>query len=186
MDAIQGGARILTTTDNVPADGARSAAAKKTVAPFSTALAQANMEAAVPTLLPIARNERFFSQDGVFPIPPRDETPSALKERFHERALGLRAYRQTLLASNIANVDTPGYQAVDIDIEDAIRNEHSSASKVEVKYRVPAQGSIDGNTVEMDVERAKFAKNALMYEYQVDRVKGFYKMIDDLLKSTPY
>jgi flagellar basal-body rod protein FlgB len=38
----------------------------------------------------------------------------------------------------------------------------------------------------MDVERAKFAENALMYEYEVDRVKGFYKSMDDLLKNTPY
>ena len=52
--------------------------------------------------------------------------------------------------------------------------------------RALGQGSLDGNTVDMDVERAKFAENALMYEYEVDRVKGFYKSMDDLLKNTPY
>jgi len=45
---------------------------------------------------------------------------------------------------------------------------------------------VDGNTAEMDVERAKFTENALMYEYEVDRVKGHYKDMEDLLKNTPY
>jgi len=38
----------------------------------------------------------------------------------------------------------------------------------------------------MDVERAQFSENAVMYEYTVDRVRGYYKMMDDLLKNTPY
>ncbi|WP_082439649.1 flagellar basal body protein [Massilia sp. WF1] len=44
------------------------------------------------------------------------------KPKFHERALGLRAYRQELLASNIENSDTPGYKTVDIDINTAIKS----------------------------------------------------------------
>ena len=63
--------------------------------------------------------------------------------RFHESALSLRAQRQELLASNIANADTPNYKARDIDVN---------------------QGSVDGNTVDMDVERNQFADNALRYE----------------------
>ncbi|MBR7792156.1 hypothetical protein KDM87_06055 [Undibacterium sp. FT147W] len=104
---------------------------------------------------------------------------------FHERALALRAYRQQLLASNIANADTPGYKAVDIDIQEALRTGRTVES-VEVKYAVPSQGSVDGNTVDMDVERVKFAANALMYQYEVDRVKGHHKKMEDLLKGTPY
>ena len=104
----------------------------------------------------------------------------------HETALALRAYRQQLLASNIANADTPNYKAVDIDIADALRNGRSTPSEVPLKYVVPSQGSVDGNTVEMDVERAKFAENALMYEYEVDRVKGHYQMQQELLKNLPY
>lgn len=38
----------------------------------------------------------------------------------------------------------------------------------------------------MDVERVKFAQNALMYEYHVDRVRGHYKDMEELLKNTPY
>ena len=103
----------------------------------------------------------------------------------NERALGLRAYRQELLASNIANADTPGYMAVDIDIEKALKT-GKSKDDVSLQFRLPAQGSIDGNTVDMDVERAQFAHNSLMYEYSVDRVKGRFKELDDLLKNTPY
>ncbi|MDP1595392.1 flagellar basal body rod protein FlgB [mine drainage metagenome] len=107
------------------------------------------------------------------------------EDSLNERALGLRAYRQELLASNIANADTPGYKAVDFDIQEALRT-GKTAKTVEVKYVIPSQGSVDGNTVEMDVERVKFAENALMYEYHVDRVRGHYKDMEDLLKNTPY
>jgi len=108
------------------------------------------------------------------------------KPRFHERALGLRAYRQELLASNIANDDTPGYKAVDIDINKAIKNGDSLGSSVPLAYEMQSQGNIDGNTVDMDIARQKFAANALLYEFEVDRVKGFYKGMDDLLKNTSY
>jgi flagellar basal-body rod protein FlgB len=108
------------------------------------------------------------------------------KPKFHERALGLRAYRQEMLASNIANADTPGYKAVDIDVNTAIKSGGSADSGVEPKYEVQSQGAIDGNTVDMDIARQKFAENALMYEYELDRVKGFYKSMSDLLSNTPY
>jgi len=108
------------------------------------------------------------------------------KTRFHERALGLRAYRQELLASNIANSDTPGYKAVDIDINGAIKNGASVDSGVELEYESQSQGNIDGNTVDMDIARQKFTANALLYEFEIDRVKGFYKSMDDLLKNTSY
>lgn len=103
----------------------------------------------------------------------------------HERTLALRAYRQQLLASNIANADTPGYQAVDIDIQEALRT-GKTVEAVRTKFVIPGQGSVDGNTVELDTERVKFTENALMYEYEVDRVKSYYKDMEDLLKNTPY
>jgi flagellar basal body rod protein FlgB len=111
--------------------------------------------------------------------------PSA-QGSFHERALALRAYRQELLASNIANADTPGYKAVDIDVGATLRAGGGLDSGVALQYAVPTQASVDGNTVEMDTERAKFAQNALMYEYEVDRVKGHYKDLTDVLGNTPY
>ena len=130
-------------------------------------------------------------------------------EDIHEIALGLRGYRQQLLASNIANADTPGYKAVDIDFQEALRvarttmqggsvklsttaEGHLSTqapkqySSIPLKYHVPQQASIDGNTVEMDVERAKFTENALMYQFSMDRVGGGYKEMLELLKNLPY
>ncbi|MBN8475745.1 flagellar basal body rod protein FlgB [Sulfuritalea sp.] len=115
-----------------------------------------------------------------------------------EVALGLRGYRQQLIASNIANADTPGYKALDVDIHEALRiarsiadtppltllttasghisgHAQTSASLYPLKYHIPSQPSADGNTVEMDVERSKFAENSLMWEFARDRVSGHYK-----------
>lgn len=102
--------------------------------------------------------------------------------QFHQNALNVRAFRQQLLASNIANADTPGYKARDIDFAAVLRDvtagrtvslrtsndRHlASASRDDpaaVLYRGVQQPSIDGNTVDMDVERNRFAENAVHYD----------------------
>ena len=114
-----------------------------------------------------------------------DKLDAALN--FNREALNLRAQRQEVLASNIAHADTPNYKARDIDfssrLSDAVERGRASQSmnmavtssrhiRAEAQampdqnllYRVPNQSSIDGNTVEMDVERINFADNALRYE----------------------
>ena len=90
---------------------------------------------------------------------------------FQSEALKLRSQRQELLAANIANADTPQYKAVDMDFGQALAaatsanaNGTASADAPKVLYRVPAQSSLDGNTVELDVERAQFADNTVRYE----------------------
>lgn len=119
--------------------------------------------------------------------------------RFQQAALSLRAARQELLASNITNADTPNYKARDINFADALRNAVAGTSTgvpvvktspmhlegnaggsilgAPVLYRKPAQASADGNTVEMDVERAQFADNALRYEASVKFVSEEMKMM---------
>jgi flagellar basal-body rod protein FlgB len=109
--------------------------------------------------------------------------------QFHQAALNLRAARQELIASNIANADTPNYKAKDIDFASALQGalagsgqklqvavtspQHLAGASGEsvmgapVMYRKPLQPSADGNTVDMDVERAQFADNALRYEASV-------------------
>ncbi len=109
--------------------------------------------------------------------------------RFQQTALSLRAARQELLASNIANADTPNYKARDVDFASALQNALAGTSPklpvaqtspmhlegnagggipgTPVMYRRPVQPSADGNTVDMDVERAQFADNALRYEASV-------------------
>lgn len=185
MEQIKRLASMSVNIERLPAPNDRGEISKRPGADFSEVLGRASA-VTPPTLLPIAKNARLMSQNGAAPLAMLGAVDRSVKETFHERALGLRAYRQELLASNIANADTPGYKAVDIDVAEALRNGQSSASTLQLKYHVPSQGSVDGNTVEMDVERTKFAENALMYEYEVDRVKGYYKTIDDLLKNTPY
>lgn len=91
-----------------------------------------------------------------------------------------------MIASNIANADTPHYKAVDIDVNAALRAGYSGTNLPPLQYRMPSQGSADNNTVDLDTERVQFAGNALMYEFAVDRVKGHYKEMDELLKGTPY
>lgn len=106
--------------------------------------------------------------------------------QFQQTALRLREARQQLLASNIANADTPNYKARDIDFASALQGalggdtqsvplattspNHLGGATGEtvmgapVQYRTALQPSADGNTVNMDVERAQFADNAVRYE----------------------
>ena len=121
---------------------------------------------------------------------------------FQQKMLGVRAYRQQLLASNIANADTPGYKAVDIDIEEAAQIVKGASASLPLattaaghllgsgqtppfplKYHVPYQAAADGNTVEMDVERQKFSENSLMYQFSLDRVSGHFKHFMELLQN---
>jgi flagellar basal-body rod protein FlgB len=117
--------------------------------------------------------------------------------QFNQTALGLRAARQELLASNIANADTPNYKARDIDFASALQGALSGSTAklplsgtapqhlggatgtsvmgTPVMYRNVLQPSADGNTVDMDVERAQFADNALRYEASVNFVSSQVK-----------
>ncbi len=118
---------------------------------------------------------------------------------FLHQALGLRSHRQQMLASNIANADTPNYKARDIDFAAELsrvrggqvglavtdprhlRSAASSLAEVKELYRTDVQASIDGNTVNMDMERAQFTDNALHYQFLVDRISG--KVRDLLLAA---
>lgn len=101
----------------------------------------------------------------------------------HAKALALRAQRNEVLANNIANADTPGYKARDLDFKAAMANETGgtlrmtttraghiadSATPMDthsaLKWRVPTQPSVDGNTVESDVEQAAYAENVVGYQ----------------------
>lgn len=111
---------------------------------------------------------------------------------FYRTAMNLRTHRQELLASNIANADTPHYKARDIDFKSALGaalggTGADGAAPLELartsaghqagdgagpydafaKYRAEYQGAVDGNTVNMDVERSAFAENALQVEAMI-------------------
>ena len=119
--------------------------------------------------------------------------------QFQQTALNLRAARQELIASNIANVDTPNYKAKDIDFASALEGAlNGNGQKLQVvttsqqhlmgatgenvmgapvQYRNPLQPSADGNTVDMDVEQAQFANNALRYEASLTFVSNDVKNV---------
>lgn len=105
---------------------------------------------------------------------------------FDRQALDLRHERQKVLASNIANADTPGYKARDFNFTSALSralenggadgglslnttsSRHIPATAAgaspNLQYRVPDQPSLDGNSVNMDVERSQFADNSVRYQ----------------------
>lgn len=118
--------------------------------------------------------------------------------RFQQSALNLRAYRQQLLAGNIANADTPNFKARDIDFSASLQGALSARSGnsvlartsarhlgsgnenpggAQVLYRTPLQPSIDGNTVDMNAERTRFADNAIHYEANLTFISGQFKTL---------
>ncbi len=126
---------------------------------------------------------------------------------FHQKALALRAYRQEVLASNIANADTPHYKARDIDFKASLQGAlggmgarggqvdlartsagHLSAAGsapggARLLYRAESQSSVDGNTVDMDVERAAFAENALQYEASITFINGMLRTLQSAMQE---
>jgi len=100
----------------------------------------------------------------------------------HEQALLLHGQRVGVLATNLANADTPNYKARDIDFTAVLAHTDSGplplsitkaahiamsdgdAPAADLKYRNPYQASLDGNTVEMPVEQAAFSENNVRYQ----------------------
>ncbi len=126
---------------------------------------------------------------------------------FHSKALVLRAERQNHLASNIANADTPGYVARDINFKETLGQlmqtrgselakttrgvNPTSTSPTHARhldiastgnsimsggttaaYAVQSQPSVDGNSVDLDRERANFVDNSVRYEATLRFING--------------
>ena len=126
---------------------------------------------------------------------------------FYEQGLKVRSQRQQVLATNIANADTPNYKAQDINFRTAMQSALSSDSKnaktqsgglvttqanhigalsqgsAQVQARQQLQNSADGNTVDMDVEQSQFAENALQYETLVQMISGKFKKLNSVLQG---
>jgi len=88
----------------------------------------------------------------------------------HEKALLYRGERSAVIANNIANADTPNFKARDLNFMDALRSQQAMSdisgelTPGNLLYEVPTQPNIDGNTVETQIEQAKFAENAMQYQ----------------------
>lgn len=121
---------------------------------------------------------------------------------FHQNALRVRSQRQEIIAANIANADTPNYKARDIDFKSAMQQAlgqsapagstanglnktsdlhlnatpgNNAVGPNEPLFRPIIQGSVDGNSVDMDVERNQFVDNGLRYEASLNMINGQIK-----------
>jgi flagellar basal-body rod protein FlgB len=115
--------------------------------------------------------------------------------QFQAQALNLRSTRAQLLASNMANADTPNYQARDFDFKSALQAATGSLAATSAAplartdsahlattglgsagptllYRTPTQTALDSNSVELDAERAHFADNSVRYEASLRFING--------------
>jgi len=124
---------------------------------------------------------------------------------FQAQALTLRAERQRVIASNIANADTPGYQARDMDFASALKlatgqlpgggrmatteqghmaiAQGASPAQAALRYATPSQTNLDSNTVDMDRERASFAENSVKYEATLRFINSSVRTMLDAMKS---
>ena len=130
---------------------------------------------------------------------------------FHESALTIRTERMEVIAGNLANANTPGYKARDIDFNKAMQSamqeasgsstEHSSkmvrtnerhlsgnstsvAANFDMQYRIPTQPDTgDGNTVEVQAERNRFLDNGLRYQASLEFLNGKIKGMKKALSS---
>lgn len=115
----------------------------------------------------------------------------------HAQALAIRSRRAEILAANLANADTPNYQARDLDFattlaqlqgeQPALRATHAvhlpgrGHGPGDLLYRMPTQMAIDGNTVEAEQEKAAFSDNALRYQASLrllgNRIQGLMRAL---------
>lgn len=119
----------------------------------------------------------------------------------HPNALLLRAQRSEMLAANIANADTPGYKARDINFQEVLAQQTASHNQAGAmrksdprhldgvapqvfnteQYRVPLMPSLDGNTVDVQLEQTEFAENSVQFQASLrfvnSRIKGMMTAI---------
>lgn len=102
----------------------------------------------------------------------------------HATALKLREQRMAVLGSNIANASTPGYKAQDIEFSAALKlAEGGQSTDAAMRYRIPIQASLDGNTVELATEQTAFAENALAYRSSLSFLQGRIGTLTRALKG---
>jgi flagellar basal-body rod protein FlgB len=120
----------------------------------------------------------------------------------HPQALKLSAQRSELLAANMANADTPNYKARDVDFKTALAATQAGSGNLQMTptgssnaqrialtqttgggsdaatlYRVPLAPSLDGNTVDGQVEQANFAQNAIRYQASLSFLNGKFRSL---------
>ncbi len=119
----------------------------------------------------------------------------------HPSALNVRVQRAEIIANNLANADTPGYKARDIDFRAILNTESEKLSSVKLdktddqhidgllspdeglKFRNPHQPAIDGNTVETQVEHTEYMQNAMRYQATFQFLNSKFKGLSGAIKG---
>lgn len=123
----------------------------------------------------------------------------------HQKALEVRVQRAEVLANNLANADTPGFKARDLDFKailgSALNGQQSGEQLAmtttdgkhlphantdmsnELLYRVPSQPSLDGNTVDTQEELAEFTKNTMQYQASFQFLSGKFKSLNSAIRG---
>jgi flagellar basal-body rod protein FlgB len=121
--------------------------------------------------------------------------------QLHSQGMQIRAQRAEVIASNIANADTPGYKAKGLDFKQALAkaatNQQMGMTRTNdkhfdvrtelnnsVDYRVPNQPDTgDGNTVDVQVERNLYLKNSIEYQEGVQFLNGKIKAMKKVISG---
>lgn len=125
----------------------------------------------------------------------------------HQQALNFRSQRAEVLGNNIANADTPGYKARDLDFsavlaEQANKSSHSKfnldmtntrhieaegfgdlSADAAMRYRIPTQPSLDQNTVDEQVEQANYAENSVQFQASFTLLNSKFKGLMSALRG---
>lgn len=118
----------------------------------------------------------------------------------HPQALKLREQRSEVLAANLANADTPGFKARDLDFQAVLKGEleqdlklnttheghllpYRTELEASLRYRNPNQPSLDGNTVEEHIEEAKYAENAVQYQASLRFINGKFSSLKTAIRG---
>ena len=120
----------------------------------------------------------------------------------HADALRVRSQRAEMLATNLANVDTPNFKAKDIDFREALKAANAGqsgnlntthqkhfavsgngADNSQVQYRTSVQDSLDGNTVDEQIEQAQFMQNAVQYQASLEFLGGKFQSLTKALRG---
>lgn len=119
----------------------------------------------------------------------------------HEQAVNVRVKRAEVLANNLVNSDTPGFKARDIDFKAALQGAMNpeqglamsktnanhlgpgSSEQMDMLYRNPSQPSIDGNTVDTQIEMANYMKNSMDYEASFQFLNSKFKGLTNAIRG---
>lgn len=123
----------------------------------------------------------------------------------HDKALGFRAQRAEVLANNMANADTPNFKARDLDFAAVLAEQNAKAKGGEfqlsrsnsqhldgqaqasadatLRYRMPAEPSLDQNTVDLQIEQSNYAENSVQFQASFTLLNSKFKGLISALRG---